>query len=219
MAQNTPNLFQCSLAEDPRRTQAFIFKLENLKWDKDNVVSSLSSLFVAVDELAQTEVRYYYGWRRMRAVVSVITRIIAWVSGSIGLLIPLLAGTTVPILRELGQYGYVALAIAASFLAANSLFCGTDGHIKFMSTQIKLERIITDARIMWCKYLAGTHETDQEITQGFALILAYSNDLYTTTIAEIDLRGEALMSELTKYQKTVALKDATTDKINKKTQE
>jgi hypothetical protein len=86
--------------------------------------STLSQLYGAVDDLAAAEVRYYYRRRMTRAWISGISRLLAWVSGTIGLLLPLLAATANPEFKDLAQYGYVFIAIAASCLTANSLFGG-----------------------------------------------------------------------------------------------
>jgi len=187
--------------EDPRRISAFRNKLEALKWDKQNVVESLSGLFAAVDNLAEAEVNYYYRRRGTRALISGLSRVTAWLLGSIGLLLPLLPD--VQMFKDWEQYGYVFLAGAASCLAANSLFGGTDGHIRFVSMQLQLEKLITASRVNWCKYLAGTHETDAEIAEGFSLILTYADSLHTATISETGRWGETLLAELAKYQSSI----------------
>lgn len=208
MSQPVPTWMQRFRPEDPRRIQTFRSKVEGLKWDKQSAVGSLSSLFAAVDDLAEAEVHYYYRRRGTRAWISGLTRIAAWLLGTVGLLLPLLAGTVAPIFKEWGQYGYTFLAAAASCLAANSLFGGTEGHIRFVSTQLELERLIITSRVGWCRYLVGPHETEDELAQGFALILGYANGLHASTIAETGRWGETLVSELGKFQKTIDAKDS-----------
>jgi len=212
MRQSIRTWFKRLRPEDPRRIQAFRSKLEKLSWDKQNVVSSLSTLFAAVDDLAEAEVNYYYRRRGTRAWVSGITRFFAWLFGSVGLLLPLLAGSDASVFKELGKYGYAFLAAAASCLAANSLFGGTDGHIRFVSTQLELERLITASRVGWCKYLVGPHGTEEEIAQGFSLILTYADTLHTATISETGRWGAALLTELSKFQKTIESKSSAVDK-------
>lgn len=60
------------------------------------------------------------------------------------------------------------LAGAASCLAANSLFGGTSGHVRFVSTQLELERLVTKARIDWCAFLAQAKADTDHIKAGFA---------------------------------------------------
>lgn len=203
-------LLQRLRPEDPRRINAFRDKLEALKWDKQNVVVSLSGLFAAVDNLAEAEVNYYYRRRGTRALISGLSRFTAWLLGSIGLLLPLLPD--VQMFKDWEQYGYVFLAGAASCLAANSLFGGTDGHIRFVSMQLQLEKLITASRVNWCKYLAGAHETDAEIAEGFSLILAYADSLHTATISETGRWGETLLAELANYQSSINARGSAQDK-------
>ena len=91
MPQHILTWLQRFRPEDPRRIKAFRAKLEGLAWDKQNAVESLSALFAAVDELAEAEVHYYYRRRGTRAWISGVTRTGAWLLGTVGLLLPLLA--------------------------------------------------------------------------------------------------------------------------------
>ena len=106
MSQPVPTWIQRFRPEDPRRIQAFRSKIEGLKWEKQSAVGSLSTLFAAVDDLAEAEVQYYYRRRGTRAWFSGPTRTLAWLLGTVGLLLPLLAGTVEPMFKEWGQYGY-----------------------------------------------------------------------------------------------------------------
>lgn len=168
MADSTQRLFASLRPEDPRRIREFRRRLGSLKWDAENAIASLKELFDAVDELADAEIHYYYRRRGTRAWISGFARFAAWLLGSIGLLLPLLAGTAAPEFKEVGQYGYVFLAGAASCLAANSLFGGTSGHVRFVSTQLELERLVTKARIDWCAFLAQAKADTDHIKAGFA---------------------------------------------------
>lgn len=142
-----------------------------------------------------------------------MTRIGAWLLGTVGLLLPLLSGTSAPMFKDWGEYGYAFLAAAASCLAANSLFGGTEGHIRFVSAQLELEKLITAYRIGWYKYLtSGSYETDDSLADGFALILDYANALHTATITETGRWGETLLAEIAKFQKSIEAKSSTSGK-------
>jgi len=209
MKENWTTFLERFRPEGPGRTQAFRSKVDTLRWDQEHVADSLATLFRAVDDLAETEVAYYHRRRGTRAWISGLCRVAAWSLGSVGILLPLLAGTAAAPFNDWGQYGYVFLAAAACCLAANALFGGTEGHIRFVSTQLELERLITAARIDWCKYLAGPHTSAEEIAQGFALISAYAQQLHTATITETGRWGETLLTELAKYQKAVDTREQT----------
>ncbi|MDO6564283.1 SLATT domain-containing protein [Amphritea sp. 1_MG-2023] len=195
-------------AENPARLHAFRAATQTLLWDSEHAVESLSQLFSAVDDLAAAETRYYYRRRTSRALISGGARTFAWVSGTAGLLLPLLAATANPAFKPLAQYGYVFIAISASCLAANSLFGGTEGHIRFVTTQLELEKIITKARISWCHYLAAMASDPADIETGFVLIQAYATELHTLTLAETGRWGETLKAELIKFQKSALSKQA-----------
>jgi len=192
--------------EDPARLLAFREATQELLWDDEHAAESLSRLFRAVDDLAEAEVAYYYRRRTTRAWISGISRFVAWVCGTIGLLLPLLAATANPEFRDLALYGYVFIAVAASCLAANSLFGGTEGHIRFVTTQLELEKLITGARISWCHYLESRVGERAGHEAGFSLIRDYATALHTTTISETGRWGETIMKELSKFQKSIEAK-------------
>jgi len=189
--------------EDPRRIRAFRDALQDVAWDQINTKDSLSHLFQAVDTLAVAEVDYYYRRRGTRAWISGIARLGAWSFGTIGLLLPLLAATKNPYFANWGDYGYVFLAAAASCLGANSLFGGTEGHIRFVATQLEIEKLITQARIAWFAYLSTLSTDNNDYKQGFLLIQNYANDLHTISIEETGRWGKNLSLELAKFQKQI----------------
>ncbi len=192
--------------EDPRRMHCFREQLQNLNWERSNVAESLGKLFNAVDDLTEAEVRYYYRRRGTRALLSGLFRTLAWVFGTIGIILPLFAATNQYAFKSWGPWGYVFLAGGASFLGANALFGGTTGHVRFVSTQLELEKLITASRIEWCNFSAHIdleNISDEQVAYGFALIQAYAEKLYETTLSETGHWGETLMEELKKYQKSI----------------
>lgn len=189
--------------EDPRRIRTFRDALQDAVWDQANITESLNSLFQAVDDLAVAEVAYYYRRRGTRAWISGIARFGAWLFGTVGLLLPLLASAKNSNFTNIADYGYVFLAAAASCLGANSLFGGTEGHIRFVSTQLEIEKLITQARISWYEYLAAQNVDGSDYKPGFLLTQKYANDLHTITIEETGRWGEALLQELAKFQKQI----------------
>lgn len=195
---NPPRRFQ---GEDPRRIADFRARTEGLRWEAEHLEDSLRTLFAAVDALAEAEIAYYHRRRGTRAWISGLTRLAAWVLGSIGLLLPLLAGTASPLWQEWGQYGYVFLAGAASALAANSLFAGTEGHIRFVSTQLELERLVVASRVEWYRYLALPRESPEDVARGFSLILDYAQHLHGAVLQETGRWGETLLAELSKLER------------------
>jgi hypothetical protein len=189
--------------EDPRRLQAFKARIQPLNWGQQDIVNSMSVLFAAVEDLAEAELQYYYRKRGDRALLSGVSRFTAWLLGSIGLLLPLLAATESVYLKGFSQYGYSFLAAAASCLAANSLFGGTNGHIRFVSSQLKIEQLITASRVRWCQYLSEPHTTQEEIEKGFEIVLSYVTELHAMTIDETGRWADGMLVELEKYKKVL----------------
>lgn len=189
--------------ENPSRIKDFRARLDGLVWDEIPSKQSIDILFNAVNDLAEAEVSYYFRRRRTRALVSSITRILAWVFGTVGLLLPLLTGANPEIYKSWGPYGYLFLATAGSFLAANSLFGGTHGHIRFVVTQLEIEKLITNARIGWCKFLAMPVQEGEGLDQGFELVLSYATALHAITILETGKWGESTLTALAKFEKSV----------------
>lgn len=189
--------------EDPARIARFRERIQRLDWSEQGVEASLTALFAAVDDLAMAELQYYYRRRQTRAVISGVTRTIAWCSGSVGVILPLLAGVPADTIKPLVPYGYAALAVAGSALAANALFGGSDGHVRFVSTQLKLEKLITSARVSWCRFQSEVRQSPEEIQRGFTLIQTFATELHELTLNETGSWGQGLLAELGKYEKSI----------------
>lgn len=187
--------------ENPDRLARFRDRVSSLDWSKGVDWSTVAELFAAVDLLAEAEVNYYFRRRKTRAALSGIFRTGAWVLGALGILLPLLPASTQDRLSG-PSWGYVFLAASGTLLAANALFGGTSGHVRTVSAQLSLEKLITLTRIRWCRYQseAGQNQPDKEAVEAiFDFILAYAEGIYAATISETAVWGEALLSELNKY--------------------
>lgn len=185
--------------ESPKRIEAFRGAIQSLSWNAQNAMASLDALYAAVETLVETEIRYYHRRRSGMFYISAVCRWVAWICGSIGLLIPLIAAAKAAPAGGSSSYGYVFLAIAASFLALNSLFGGTRGHVRFFSAQQNLERLSTTSRIDWCDYELRRTDTTESRAEGFALIKAFTQHLYEISGAETEEWGQAVLKELASY--------------------
>lgn len=190
--------------KDPKKLEDFKRKLFGLSWEKGNETASLKELFEAVDALAHSEVLYYYSQRRLRSHWSIALRVCAWLFGTVGILVPLVVAT-----HQVGStalpWGYVAFAIAASLLAANALFGGSSGHIRFVTTQLSLERLMTLSRLEWSDFESRTKlnpVTPELLSKGFEMVRKYALEIYTSTLHETGAWGETLLAELKKYSDT-----------------
>ncbi|HEY9103493.1 SLATT domain-containing protein [Chitinimonas sp.] len=196
--------------EDPHRMVRFRERLQDIPWANNESPGALDQLFRAVDELAEAEVYYYHRRRNTRAWISGVARTIALATGSIGLLIPLLAGAGLawPAGPFRAELGYVFLAISAGALTANTLFGGTAGHVRFVTTQLKLEKLITASRIGWYDYLSNPGAADEASRRGFTLILDYATKLHDMVLAETGDWAGLTLAALEQFQKDAQNKGA-----------
>lgn len=189
-------LFGLKRVEDPVRLEHFLAALRALSWENSQK-SALLGIFDALDELAYQEVRYYYAARVLHRRVSFFTRALAFAFGSLGLLVPLLAAANPKLLGWMSPYGYLLLAASAAALAANRLFGATGGHIRFVSTQLELEQLLTGFRLERISWLAkheaeklskeGTHEALQlfrNFVERFYRVLRSETTVWGRSISE-----------------------------------
>jgi hypothetical protein len=136
--------------EDPARIASFIHALAPLDWSSKGCKSSLDVLFLELGKLTDAEIRYYYGRRVISRRLSAACRFLAWLFGSVGILVPLL----MPVLGERApaeflSWGYVAFGMAGAVLIFDAVFSGTRAHQRCTATQLELEKIYTIFSIEW----------------------------------------------------------------------
>ncbi|HAS87815.1 MAG TPA: hypothetical protein DCS48_00670 [Desulfovibrio sp.] len=192
-------------SESIKKIINFRDELKNIKWNRKDDVESLSTMFNSLDAVAEEKLQYYYGRRKRRAFFSNLFRNLGWVAGFIGVILPLLSDYMVAF-DPTGKLGYVFLIAAASFLGANSLFEGTSGHVRYVMTQLKLEKLIVSTRLSWHVYKSRAsciECSEKEVADGFAIIQKYAQEFYDLVIDEADDWGESVLKELIKYQKSI----------------
>lgn len=133
------------VVEDPVRIKGFLESIRNLDW-KDPAVS-IDALCQQAFELLRFEVDYYYKIRQSKKRLSLWFRIAVLVFGSLGMLAPLVEAAK--LYTGAGGMGYLLLGVAGVFLAANSLFGGTSGHGRIVTTQLSLEKVIAVGSVQW----------------------------------------------------------------------
>jgi hypothetical protein len=133
------------VVEDPVRIKGFLESIQRLDW-KDPAVS-LDALCQQAFELLRFEVDYYYRIRQTKRRLSLVFRVAVLIFGSLGMLAPLAEAAKLH--DGVGGMGYLFLAVAGVFLAANSLFAGTSGHGRIVTTQLSLEKVIAVGSVQW----------------------------------------------------------------------
>ncbi|MBL9180724.1 MAG: SLATT domain-containing protein [Verrucomicrobiaceae bacterium] len=185
--------------EEPSRLKAFVDAVQNLEWKQENKIGSFQKVFSAVDNLVFAEVEYYYRLRTNARRSSGFLRCAGILFAVSGGLIPLLAATGHERLTGLSPWGYVLLAIAAGFYGANQMFGGTSGHVRNVTAQLKLEKIMTVSRLKWVATIAGMQDkqmTEDMSKEAFAQIEAYAGQLYDVLDEETTRWSKELLEEL-----------------------
>jgi hypothetical protein len=130
---------------DPVRIKSFLESIGTLDWKDAGV--SIDALCREAFELLRHEVNYYYEVRQSRQRLSLFFRVALLVFGSLGMLAPL--ADAAQLYEGASGLGYLFLVVAGIFMAANSLFGGTAGHGRIVTTQISLEKVIAVGSVQW----------------------------------------------------------------------
>jgi len=199
--------------EDPERLRRFISQLENLNWDSST--TALSFVYAALNDLVYHEVLFYYKARKKGRRISVWTRVLAVFFGTAGVMIPLLAAADNELFKPISPYGYPCLAAAAAWLAINRMFGATGGHIRYVTTQLELERIMTKFRLQWLEWCSrdtmtpGNPATPE---QAFKLMNDFANDAYRVIQEETLSWGKSTTESMGQYEAGLPKSPGSTDR-------
>ncbi|WP_294642972.1 SLATT domain-containing protein [uncultured Aureimonas sp.] len=188
--------------EDPARLAEFFGELRTLAWTVEGRASSLDRLAAAMATLFQAEVTYYYRTRTARRRTASLFRWSAFLFGTAGLACPLLE-TAVPNWAGVSRLGYVLLAAAAASLAGNELFGGTKGHIRTVTAQYTLERLLNVFVVDWSEW-RSTVETTEDWAAGFAILRRLSDGVYATLLDETREWGAVVTEAEGAYRASVS---------------
>ncbi len=177
--------------EDPERIKAFLEKTASLDWGAAK--ESLSTLQSEAFELLNHEVSYYYRIRQSKKSLSGYLRFGMLLFGTLGILAPLAEAAE---FSEVGNYGYLLLAVSGAFLTANNVFGGTTGHARFVTTQLQLEKIIAVGTIKWNelenKLNQNTNDASEVQSEMFQFIVNILEEAYQLIIDETTEWNESL---------------------------
>lgn len=191
--------------EDPIRLERFQDLTGSLSWAPENRSTALRSIYTALNDLAYAEVRYYFERRQHGKWLSTACRLVAWLTGAVGLLLPLIPPVWPTAPANFTSWGYIAFAIAGSALVANSIFGGTDGHRRFVSTQLDVERLLTLFRLDWQR-LFMEYEANPTTERASALIARstlFVEALHAALSSETALWGKQLAEAITDLEKRI----------------
>jgi hypothetical protein len=199
---------------EPTRLKKFFDAVNANAWTDENLLASLKAIFVALNELIQSDVEYYDNRRGQQRRLSTITRGGVIVFGTAGLLAPLLQNIN-PEFKNCVAYGYFSLGIAAAFLAGNRLFGATGGHIRYVMAQLDLGRLMTRFGLEWSQWLAknrGLPPEEINIDEAFDLFKKVADNAYQIVQEETRVWGKSVSDALAEYEKSIGANKGSKDK-------
>jgi hypothetical protein len=191
--------------EDPIRLQRFHERTSGLSWSVEERGKSLRAAFNALNDLAYAEVRYYFGRRQTSRGVSFICRLLAWAFAAVGLLLPLIRPVWSGAPDNLLAFGYLAFGIAGSVLVFNSVFIGSEGHRRFVTTQLDVERLLTLFRLDWLRLTLEFEDapSTQRASTLLARAVTFTEALYAALGTETAQWGKALTEAVADLDKRI----------------
>lgn len=180
--------------EDPIRLKEFSDALSALRWEDSARRTSLIAVFDQLSRLAHAELRYYYIRRKAASRRATAFRFMAWLLGTLGVLAPVvnpLFGTPPP---KLLSWGFLAIALAGAFVVADTVFSGTEGHARYVTTQLKLEGLFSKFALEWQALLVlyDDQPTAETAANLIERAIVYANSFH-----------ESLNSETAEWQATM----------------
>lgn len=188
--------------EDPDRLRRFMEELSNVDWQSQHG-SALNRTFSALNDLVHHEVQFYYHARKRQRLFSILTRGTAIVLATVGVMIPLLAGADPKLFGPIAPYGYPLLVAAGAALAINRMFGATGGHIRYVTAQLELERIITKFRLSWLQYLSSQSNdlaAPSRTTDAFGILNSFVDQAYAVIQEETVVWGKSVSEALHEHQ-------------------
>lgn len=192
----------CALRAAPSgHARAFTKDVSKLSWGEGTDLANLENVVSALSDLIDQEIRYY-NRRRSSSRIAVFFRFLAWLCGTLGVLIPLsvplgLKGMTAPI-----GLGYLLLVLAGALLAANRLLGWTTGHYRFAKAQLSLEALVSGLGLGWAQLrasLKGGALTPGDITRAFELLEGVRSEAHKIVLEERQEWGEQMSREEAAY--------------------
>ena len=126
-------------------------------WDPAQKRESLNKVFEAALKQGQSAIDWYQDNIRTQRLGSRIIRLLAIFLASLGALIPLIGPPVQKLLNVKDfdpQWGYIAFATAAVLLAVDRFYGFSTGWVRYIKTQLALERALTDVRYDWTALVA-----------------------------------------------------------------
>ncbi|HXQ39291.1 MAG TPA: SLATT domain-containing protein [Anaerolineales bacterium] len=149
-------------------------RVQTLKWTTaDEIQGSVVELYQYAEACAWDSIDWYGKRKRWKAWMSQLLRCLAIIFTTIGGLMPIIgalgvSNVTLPgTARQfsLGHVGYLFLGLAAASIAFDRFFGFSSGWMRYITTKMTLERMLSEFRFDWAMMVAKLGErsptTDQ----------------------------------------------------------
>ena len=113
-------------------------------------IKDTEALYYFVETKAIEAIEWYLRNKRMKCRFSQWIRFGAILSLAVGGMFPIIAGLGAGI--QYSQYGYVFIAFAAALIGLDKFFGFSTAWIRFMSTQIALQKLLAEMQMTWSAY-------------------------------------------------------------------
>lgn len=188
--------------EHPERLREFLLTLEGSDW-RNGSTAAIDHTFTALNELIYHEALFYYRARKKQRLFSVITRGLAILLGTLGIMVPLLSAADPALFKPVAPYGYPLLAASGAVLLINRMFGATGGHIRYVTAQLELERILTKFRLAWFEWKAResiASEPGATHPEAFQLMNHFVDESYRVIQEETNAWGKSVSEALRDYE-------------------
>jgi hypothetical protein len=177
---------------------------------KENLLEKLDMLYLHVENKAREMIGWYLVHKRTPARWSRVLRFLAIFFAGIGGLCPLLQSFD-PLFNKLG---YVALGLVAGILGFDKFFGFSSAWMRYMLTQIRLQKKFADFQLEWLKRRSFVDKnlSKEQAQELFGFLQAFQVDLLAEVEQEIQSWVAEFQSNLLQLDKASTEHTATTTK-------
>jgi hypothetical protein len=138
-------------------------QIEKLTWNNDGEIQrSIVEIYQYAEASANNSIAWYGRRTRSKAVMSRLLRALAIFFTAVGGLMPIIralrpyTAQSTPTLMglDVGQLGYLLLGSAAACIAFDRFFGFSSGWMRYITTKMTLERMLSEFRMDWAMMVA-----------------------------------------------------------------
>jgi hypothetical protein len=136
-------------------------------WKTEDPTGSLTRVYQWAVDKAQEQIAWYDLKKRPKKLGSQWLRALAIILAAIGALFPLIDAAmpdNQTFWAQSGQWGYVAIALAAALVGYDKFFGLSSGWMRYMVTQLSLERALKEFQYDWV--ILNAQQVEQPSPQG-----------------------------------------------------